>query len=297
MINRTFYSIFQQGSRTYFYSSLFFPTRIKKDVFELYGFVRKADNYVDSIPQDVKGFKSFKETYYEGLKGNETGDIVIDSFIKLQKEKGFEQKWIDSFLSSMEMDLYKKNYHSLNETIDYIYGSAEVIGLMMSKILKLPSESFPYAQYLGRAMQYINFIRDISEDNMLGRSYLPSAEMHKFGLENLDYEYTQKHPEQFKDFIRTQIQRYCNWQYLAEQGYHYIPKRYLISIKTASEMYHWTAEQIYKNPFIVYEWKVKPWITKIITTTLINFIDPKNTNRTKTLRFNPISKPEPQYQQ
>lgn len=285
MINRTFYSIFQQGSRTYFYSSLFFPTMIKKDVFELYGFVRKADNYVDSLSQDKDGFERFKNTYYSALEGEKTDDIVIDSFVKLQQEKGFEQPWIDAFLSSMEMDLTKKSYTTLDDTLKYIYGSAEVIGLMMAKILKLPSASYQYAQYLGRAMQYINFIRDISEDIDLGRAYLPSKDMKKFGLKNLNNSYTKNHPEQFTEFIRYQIERYCKWQYIAEKGYHYIPNRYLISVKTASEMYHWTAEQIYKKPFIVYEWKVKPWITKILTTTLINFIDPQNNKRTKKLLY------------
>lgn len=292
MINRTFYSIFQQGSRTYFYSSLFFPTMVKKDVFELYGFVRKADNYVDSIPQDEKEFKNFKQTYYEAVAGEKTDDIVINSFVKLQKEKQFEQQWIDAFLTSMEMDLTKQTYKTIDDTIKYIYGSAEIIGLMMSKILKLPSKAYPYAQYLGRAMQYINFIRDISEDINLGRSYLPTSDMKKFGLKNLGYSYTKDHSEKFTDFIRFQIKRYCQWQNLAEKGYKYIPNRYLISVKTASEMYHWTAEQIYKNPFIVYEWKVKPWITKILTTTLINIIDPQNTKRTKTLL--PCYKPLPQ---
>jgi phytoene synthase len=61
MINKTLFSIFKQGSRTYFYSSLFFPSYLKKDVFSLYGFVRKADNLVDSIPQDIKGFYDLKK--------------------------------------------------------------------------------------------------------------------------------------------------------------------------------------------------------------------------------------------
>jgi phytoene synthase len=268
---------------------------VKKDVFELYGFVRKADNFVDSIPQNRTGFLRFKDTYYSAVDGEKTDDIVINSFVNLQQKKGFDQQWIDAFLNSMEMDLNKQHYHTLDDTLKYIYGSAEVIGLMMAKILKLPSKSYPYAKKLGRAMQYINFIRDISEDITLRRVYLPSKDLKKFGLKNLDYTYTNNYPEQFTDFMRYQIQRYCSWQYFAEQGYNLIPKRYLISVKTAAEMYHWTAEQIYKNPFIVYEWKVKPWIAKILTTTLINLIDPQNTKRTKTLLYYPRLLPQPQY--
>jgi len=281
MINKTFYSIFQQGSRTYFYSSLFFPTTVKKDVFELYGFVRKADNHVDKIPQNSAEFYKFKNKYYQAVAGKPSGDVVIDSFVELQNKKQFQQEWVDAFLHSMEMDLTKKTYETLEETIEYIYGSAEVIGLMMSAILGLPKESHIYARYLGRAMQYINFIRDIAEDNTLHREYLPTDELNEYGLNNLEYKNILNHPEEYIQFIRQQIQRYCEWQDFAEQGYTYIPKRYLISVKTAAEMYHWTAEQIYKNPLVVYQWKVKPLISQIITTTLINLIDPNNPKRKK----------------
>lgn len=293
MINKTFYSIFQKGSKTYFYSSLFFPTNVKKDVFELYGFVRKADNYVDSIPQDSQGFYQFKNKYYQAIDGEKTDDIVVDSFVKLVEKKEFEYEWVDAFLNSMEMDITKNKYHTMKETLDYIYGSAEVIGLMMAKIMNLKDESFEYAKFLGRSMQYINFIRDISEDLDLGRIYFPQSEIDNYGLVSLEYNDTINSPEEFKNFIRKQIQRYCFWQKIAEKGYRYIPKRYLISVKTASEMYHWTAEQIYKDPFIIYRWKVKPLIIKILTTTLANIIDPKKP------KYNPLpctfSKPVPSY--
>jgi phytoene synthase len=278
MINKTFYSIFQQGSRTYFYSSLFFPTSVKNDVFVLYGFVRKADNYVDSIPQEREKFYRFKENYYRALDGDMTGDIIIDSFVTLAQKKGFQKQWVDAFFHAMEMDLEKKRYASIDETLEYIYGSAEVIGLMMGKIMGLPEEALRHAKYLGRAMQYINFIRDIAEDLRFGRIYFPQLDLEQHGLTHLDYEYTKRYPERFTAFISTQIKRYCQWQMEAEQGYRFIPKRYLISVKTAADMYNWTAKQIFNHPFIIYEWKVKPLITQIITTTLTNMINPENRN-------------------
>jgi phytoene synthase len=124
-------------------------------------------------------------------------------------------------------------------------------------------------------MQYINIIRDIAEDVKLGRIYLPFKEMQHQGLSTLSYEEARSKPEAFTSFIRLQIKRYYRWQEIAEKGYKYIPKRYLISVKTAADMYQWTAEQIYKNPFIIYEWKVKPLISTILSTMLINMIDPK----------------------
>ncbi len=173
----------------------------------------------------------------------------------------------------------KSSYETIEETIDYIYGSAEVIGLYMAKIMDLPDEALYYAKYLGRSMQYINFIRDIAEDLKLGLIYMPSKEMEKIGIIRLDYDYIKKIPEKFTEFIHKQLEYYCKWQHIAEKGFRYIPKRYLKPVKTASEMYNWTAEQIYNNPFIVYQTKVKPQISQIISTTMLNIIDPISNKR------------------
>ena len=275
MINKTLFSIFKEGSRTYFYSSLFFPTYMRKDVFALYGFVRKADNFVDSIPQDVNGFYEFKDKYYKAINGNKTNDIIVNSFVKLAEKKKFDPEWTDAFLNSMESDIKKSRYETIDETIDYMYGSAEVIGLYMAKIMDLPDNAMYYAKHLGRAMQYINFIRDIADDLKLGRVYLPADDMKKNGIISLDYKYVKQNSDKFTDFIHKQLEYYCKWQQIAEEGYKYIPKRYLIPVKTASEMYNWTAEQIFKNPLIVYSKKVKPMVKQIISTTVLNVIDPK----------------------
>ena len=293
MINKTLFSIFKQGSKTYFYSSLFFPTYAKKDVFALYGFVRKADNYVDSIPQKVNKFYEFKEKYYDAINGKQTDDIIINSFVNLAEKKDFDPAWTDAFLNSMESDITKSTYESIDETIEYMYGSAEVIGLYMAKIMDLKDEAFEYAKYLGRSMQYINFIRDIAEDIKLGRIYMPEDEMKKYGILSLEYDFVKTVPEKFNNFIKKQLSYYCSWQKKAEEGYKHIPKRYLIPVKTASEMYNWTAEQIFNDPFIVYQKKVKPQISKIISTTIMNVIDPRSNKRNRKM-FNVYPKVTPQ---
>ena len=274
MINKTIFSIFQQGSKTMFYSSIFFPKNIRKDVFVLYGFVRTADNIVDTPYQDKAEFYKFKERYKQAQSGITTGDIVIDSFAELEKRKNFDPKWTEAFLDSMEMDLTKKTYETVDDVLEYVYGAAEVMGLYMVNILGLDKKSYLFSRYLGRALQSINAIRDIAEDHVFGRSYLPISDLEQYGLESLDYNYTRQHPKIFSEFIKVQISRYCHWQEIAEKGYQYVPKRYLIAVKTVSDMYNWTAEQILKNPFIVYNEKVKPIVFRIITAVLGNTIDP-----------------------
>jgi 15-cis-phytoene synthase len=145
-----------------------------------------------------------------------------------------------------------------------MYGSAEVIGLMMAKILGLPQASFHAARLLGRAMQYINFIRDIQEDIDLCRVYLPQDQLEKFGIRSLNFQEAHLNKESFSKFIREQIKTYFIWQKEAESGYSFIPKKHLVPIRTAAEMYKWTAKKIYADPLIVFRKKVKPSRSRIL---------------------------------
>jgi 15-cis-phytoene synthase len=272
MVNETIYSLFKKGSKTYYYSTLFFPKKVKEDVFVLYSFLRKADDYVDQIPQDIDGFYQFRERYYSAKDGDVTNDVVVDSFVELAKRKKFEDKWVDAFLSSMAMDITVSTYKNIYELLKYLYGSSEVVGLFMARIMDLPEDSFYAARHLGRSMQYINFIRDIGEDYTLGRTYFPQDDLEYFNLANLGEEQARMNPEGFKGLVLKQLNTYKSWQAEAEKGFKYIPYRYLMPIKTASDMYKWTAKQIEKDPFVVYQRKVKPSIPQIVSNVLTNSI-------------------------
>jgi phytoene synthase len=254
--------IFRSGSKTYYFSSRFFPPAVRRDVYALYGFVRVADNLVDDQPVDPTAFHAFRRTYTEALRsGKASGDVIIDAFLELQRRKQFDPAWTEAFLDSMEHDLSSSTCETLDEVLTYIYGSAEVIGLYMARIMDLSEEAFGFAAMLGRAMQYINFIRDIKEDLAIGRRYLPLGSS---GLTSLEQSYAQAHEKQFTTFIREELKRYQLWQKEAEMGYRYIPRRYRIPIMTAADMYCWTAQQIAKDPFIVYEKRVKPPKARIL---------------------------------
>ena len=265
-MNPIFKKIFRNGSKTYYYSSFFFPPSVKEDVFKLYSFVRTADDYVDTIPQKKEEFYNFKNMYQLSLEGERTGDIVIDGFKETMEKKEINPKWVNSFLGSMEADLYINSYETIESLRVYLHGSAEVVGLMMAKIMELPSESYESAMHLGRAMQFVNFIRDIDEDLWLGRNYFPKKDFKEYSLKSLEPNDIIKNPSGFKNFVRRQLNRFNIWQTEAEKGFKYIPKRYLIPIKTASEMYKWTSKVIYRNPIIVYKKKVKPSIPRIVAT-------------------------------
>lgn len=267
-------TIFRKGSKTFSNSSRFFPKNIREDVIKIYGLVRVADDFVDSIPQKKKEFYDFWDLYKKGLKSGRTGDIVIDSFLDVMKRKDFDERWVDAFFKSMEMDLTKNIYQTEEELDGYLYGSCEVVGLMMARVMGLPKEADVSARNLGKGMQYINFIRDIKEDVALGRNYFPQDDMEEFEISRFSEDDLKRNPENLKKCIRKQACRYLKWMELGSRGFKHIPRRLLIPIKTASDMYMWTAKEISKNPLIVFEKKVKPPKLLILYTGLRNLMDP-----------------------
>lgn len=247
--------IFYSGSKTFFTASLFFPKKIKKDVFDLYAFVRTADNFVDSVPQQVAQFQKFKAEYYAALKANGGENLIIQNFVSLQTVYGFNQQWVDAFFESMEKDIFVSSYETIEDTLKYIYGSAEVVGLMMAKIMHLSEESYAYAAMLGRAFQFMNMIRDIKEDLDLNRSYLPKREYQSLGLETLTERAASQNTKAFETFVRKQSERYWNYRNESKEGFRMIPRQYRIPITAAAREFDRTVSKIEKNPMIIWRGK------------------------------------------
>lgn len=263
--------IFKKGSTTYYYSSLFFPAPIRQAVFAFYAYVRVADDYVDSIPQHIAGFDEFCKKTADVFKGKKISNAIIVAFYDVAQIYDIPYDWIVSFLDAMRADTKKNTYATFAELEKYMYGSAEVIGLIMAKILKLPREAYPAAKLQGKAMQLINFIRDIDEDLELGRTYLPAADLKKFDIKQLPPR-SAAEKKAFCELVHFEIERYRKIQHEAEKGYKYLPAQAFIPIKTASDIYNWTATVIEKNPLIVFEKKVKPRPIQVFLRVFINYI-------------------------
>ncbi len=275
-------SIFRRASTTYYWSSRFFPAAVRADVFRLYGFVRVADDYVDTVPAQRRAFMAFRAAY-EAASANpdfktmltardSTDTRVIKHMISLQRRYAFDPAWVEAFLDAMQSDLDPAPIQTLDECERYMYGSAEVIGLMLAKIMKLPPEAAETARLQGRAMQYINFIRDIAEDNSLGRQYLPQEDLERFGLSDLSEKTVLANQAAFTKLIRFELARYRKWQAEAAAGYGYIPPRMRIAVRTAADMYDWTARQIDRDPLMVFVRKIKPTKRRVVGRALANVV-------------------------
>jgi phytoene synthase len=267
-VSKQLSQIFQQGSTTYFLSSLFFPPATRDKVTRLYAYVRTADNFVDATPQQATAFDHFVSETKKAWAGKSVNEPIITSFVGLCQEVGIEWNWVEAFLQSMEWDLHKKTYANVEELEQYMYGSAEVIGLMMAKVMSLPDVSYPAAQMLGRAMQYCNFLRDIAEDNQRGRTYIPQTILAKYHFSSLQEAQVRAQPAQFAELMRAEINRWQKWQQQAEAGFRWIPWRYRIAIRTASELYKWTLQTISQDPLVVFTRKIKPTKARVALTAM-----------------------------
>jgi phytoene synthase len=271
-----FVTRFYKGSKRYFFSAIGFPPHIREDVTAVYNFCRFIDDSIDEPDKTEYTFEVITSEYKKALISGKSDIPLITEFVRIKKDKDIKDEWVDALFSSMLMDNNGREYDSLEDTLDYTYGVAEVIGLFMCKVLNLPNEAHKTAKYLGRSAQWINFIRDINEDLHLGRQYFPIADLEKFGLDNLKYETVRKKPDQFKGFMELQFSRFEEWVEIGEKGYEYIPNKFKRPIQYATRLDKWKLKVIRKNPYIVYTKKVDPGFIELITYLLEIYIPKKH---------------------
>jgi phytoene/squalene synthetase len=165
----------------------FFSKRFHDPIYGVYGFVRFADEIVDSFEgfDKKKLLQRFKEDTYTAIEEKISLNPILNNFQYVVNQYRIENELIDLFLKSMEMDLEKVQYDQQKYEA-YILGSAEVVGLMCLRVFCEGDEKQyyslkPSAMRLGSAFQKINFLRDLKADyQSLGRSYFPGIDMDKW---------------------------------------------------------------------------------------------------------------------
>src|SRR5690606_34866362 len=180
----------ERYSTSFARASTLFQPEIRQHIYNIYGFVRFADEIVDTFHgyDKAKLMAEFETSYRVALENGISLNPILHSFCRTQREKNIPQHLVDSFLHSMKMDLADIKDLTDEKYNEYIYGSAEVVGLMCLKVfLNGNVEEYaklkPYAQSLGAAFQKINFLRDISADfNDLNRTYFPNVDFQKFSI-------------------------------------------------------------------------------------------------------------------
>lgn len=282
-----FFAKFYRGSKRYFFSAIGFPSKIREDVSAVYNFCRLVDDSIDEPFKSLHSFEEIVSEYKKALKTDESSYPLIHEFVRIKKSKRIEDEWVEALFKSMEMDRTNKIYEKLEDTLEYSYGVAEVIGLFMCRVLELPIEGYQTAKYLGRSAQWINFIRDINEDLEMGRTYFPISDLKKFNLKNLNYETVINQRDDFNNFMNLQFDRFEKWVKEGEKGYKFIPNKYKRPIQYATSLDKWKLGQIKMNPYIVYRKKVNPGIFELIIYLFKIYLPEKKLPRF-ILRENPV---------
>jgi 15-cis-phytoene synthase len=161
---------------------------IRNAIYSVYGFVRFADEIVDSFHgyDKEKLINDFEIEYYKGLSAGISLNPILNSFQQTVKEYNISDDLVQAFLKSMKLDLIKTDYNSMAEYQEYIYGSADVVGLMCLKVFVKGNEKRyeqlkDEAMRLGSAFQKVNFLRDLKDDNLLlNRNYFPGVDLNSF---------------------------------------------------------------------------------------------------------------------
>ena len=163
-------------------------SEIRQDIYNIYGFVRFADEIVDSFHEFNKPvlFERFEEALEHALQDKISLNPILNSFQETVHRFNIERNHIDAFMQSMRWDLSKKIYDSDEDYKLYIYGSADVVGLMCLKVFVKGDQSLfdslkEPAMALGSAFQKVNFLRDLKADfDHLERTYFPNVDMNCF---------------------------------------------------------------------------------------------------------------------
>ena len=213
---------------------------IRPAIHSIYGFVRFADEVVDTFHDKDKKLllDKFEWDFYQSLEMGISLNPILHSFQKTIKQYNIDIELVDAFLKSMRMDIEKKDYKTKEEYQEYIYGSADVVGLMCLKVFVDGSDEEyqklkPTAMKLGSAFQKVNFLRDLKNDaEILERSYFPDVD-----LKNLSPEVKTKIVSEIKaDFDA------------AYEGIKQLPASSKFGVYTAYRYYKQLLKKLQKTP-------------------------------------------------
>jgi len=249
--------------KTYFLATLLLPKAKRPFVHALYGFARYADEIVDdlaselSIEEKAEALSNWGNGVLADLKKGTSKDHVGRALIDTVKRFDIPHEHFEAFLHSMTMDLTVQEYETYEDLLEYVYGSAAVIGLEMVPILgPLHNDAFEAAKKLGIAFQLANFIRDVDEDLDRGRVYLPIKELAQFGVTREMLEERVLTPE-IVEALKFQIARVRQLQAEAAPGIAMLEASSRPCIEAASTLYCGIVDEVEKIGYDIFNQRAK----------------------------------------
>jgi 15-cis-phytoene synthase len=246
----------RRHGRTYYLATKFLPRWKRRHVHALYGFARYADEIVDRLDGTSaldrrESLEAWSATFMAGLAGEPIEDPVLPAVLHTIEEFDLDRADFALFLRSMAMDLTVTTYPTYADLIDYMEGSAAVIGAMMLPILGATDRdrALASARELGRAFQLTNFIRDVGEDLERGRIYLPQADLVRFGVHTLAGRVA---TPAVKDLIKFEVVRARRHYAAALPGIALLDRGSQACIRTAYRLYSGILDEIERADYDVF---------------------------------------------
>lgn len=249
--------------KTYYLATLLLPPGKRPYVHALYGFARYADEIVDDLASTLTSkerelaLSTWSAQILKDLANGESNDHVGAALVDTVQRFNIPIEHFEAFLRSMAMDISVTRYERYEDLLEYVYGSAAVIGLEMVPILgPLSDDAYPAAEKLGIAFQLANFIRDVGEDLDRGRIYLPLDELKSF---NVDEEMLKERvitPE-IKEALKFNIARVRQLQREAAPGIKLLAPESRACIEAASELYCGIVDEVEKIDYQIFTKRAK----------------------------------------
>ncbi|MGX6604418.1 phytoene/squalene synthase family protein [Micromonosporaceae bacterium Da 78-11] len=231
----------KRHGRTYYLATRLLPAWKRRHVHALYGFTRYADEIVDqtdALPPAERAARlaEWSGRFVGGLRGEPVDDPLLPAVLHTIAVFDLDVDDFDTFLRSMAMDLTITSYPTYADLLDYMDGSAAVIGTMMLPILGSRDRAAARepARQLGFAFQLTNFIRDVAEDLDRGRTYLPDEDLARFGLTRDDL---RPGNPKVKDLIAYEVERARGHYAAAAPGIPLLDPASQACMRTAFQLY------------------------------------------------------------
>lgn len=276
-----------QHGKTYYLATLLLPPAKRPFVHALYGFARYADEIVDDLnstlsdDEKASALKHWGAGVLSDIKSGKSHDHIGAALVDTVNRFNIPIAYFEAFLKSMTMDLTITEYHTYEDLLEYVYGSAAVIGLQMVPILgALNPDAYAAAEKLGVAFQLANFIRDVGEDLERGRVYLPITELQANGVTREMLEERVLTPE-IKKALQFQIARVRELQMQATPGIAMLAPESRACIEAASELYCGIVDEVEKINYEIFEKRAKTSTWRRVKVALPAFIRARKARRNK----------------
>lgn len=245
--------------KSYAFATRSFPAPMRNATYALYAFFRVPDEIVDNPTTDPRqSLEQWKTAWREAYTTRTSSHPVLFATAAVFHQYNIPFAYAEHFLDAMTQDLTVDRYATYADLEKYMYGSAAVVGLMMSHVIGYSdTTALPYAEKLGYAMQLTNFLRDIREDyETRGRIYLPQEDLHRFGVTEEDIRQHHVSPA-FKALLQFEVARADALYEEANRGIPLLDASGRAAVRIASDLYRAILRKIESSKYDIFTRRVR----------------------------------------